>query len=85
MPCSSVKPRVKPKFIEVTPSDIETYEVDVFKRYRYAINRERDKPLRVVNRVDGGEHIVDWTTYAVARYRAIELANGDGFLNDPAD
>eukprot|EP00972_Heterocapsa_arctica_P062998 9292961-Heterocapsa_arctica.AAC.1 len=33
MPCSSVKPRVKPKFVEVTPSDIETYEVDVFKRY----------------------------------------------------
>eukprot|EP00972_Heterocapsa_arctica_P090101 13292510-Heterocapsa_arctica.AAC.1 len=36
-------------------------------------------------RVGGGNTITDWTSYAIAKYRAIELANGDGLLSDPSD
>eukprot|EP00972_Heterocapsa_arctica_P035571 5234906-Heterocapsa_arctica.AAC.1 len=64
------------------------YPVDVFKHYLYAIDDNsqlRDKPPKAVNKIDGGHNIGDWTSYAVARYRAIELANGDGLMNDPTD
>eukprot|EP00972_Heterocapsa_arctica_P020758 3058988-Heterocapsa_arctica.AAC.1 len=47
--------------------------------------KPKDKPPRTVVRVDGGNNITDWTSYAMARYRAIELANGDGLLSDPTD
>eukprot|EP00972_Heterocapsa_arctica_P048164 7102606-Heterocapsa_arctica.AAC.1 len=77
MPCAPVTPRRKPKFIDVTPSDVETFPVAVFKKYGYAIDKEKDELPKVVNRVDSGENIVDWFSYAIARYRAIELANGD--------
>jgi len=81
MPCKPVTPRRKPKFIDVTPSDIETFPVAVFKRYGYAIDLVKDELPKVVNRVDGGENIADLFSYAIARYRAIELANGDGLLS----
>eukprot|EP00972_Heterocapsa_arctica_P048558 7157051-Heterocapsa_arctica.AAC.1 len=86
MPCKPVVPRRKPRFVDVTPGDIELCPVDVvFRNYGYAIYQTRDKPPVAVVRVDGGNHITDWTSYAIARYRAIELANGDGLLSDPSD
>eukprot|EP00972_Heterocapsa_arctica_P043156 6362802-Heterocapsa_arctica.AAC.1 len=86
MPCPPVVPRRKPKFVDVARGDIEEYPVDVvFRNNGYAIYQVRDKPPRTVVRVDGGNNITDWTSYAIARYRAIELANGDGLLSDPTD
>eukprot|EP00972_Heterocapsa_arctica_P008484 1237261-Heterocapsa_arctica.AAC.1 len=66
MPCSPVTPRRKPKFIDATPWDIETYPVEVFKKYGYAIDHDRDAPPKAVVRVDGGNNIVDWISYAIA-------------------
>eukprot|EP00972_Heterocapsa_arctica_P116207 16451920-Heterocapsa_arctica.AAC.1 len=78
MSCPPVVPRRKPRFVVATPDDVEVYPVDVvFRNYGYAIDQIRDKPPRAVVRVDGGNNITDWTSYAIARYRAIELANGD--------
>eukprot|EP00972_Heterocapsa_arctica_P036102 5312652-Heterocapsa_arctica.AAC.1 len=54
-------------------------------KYGYDIDQVRDKPPWAVVRVDGGNNINDWTSYAIARRRAIELANGDGLLSDPTD
>eukprot|EP00972_Heterocapsa_arctica_P096711 14268868-Heterocapsa_arctica.AAC.1 len=76
MPCAPVVPRRKPQFVDVTPDDIEELPVDIeFRDYGYAISYTRKVMPKAVLRVDGGNHITDWTTYAVARHRAIELAN----------
>eukprot|EP00972_Heterocapsa_arctica_P097091 14324213-Heterocapsa_arctica.AAC.1 len=77
MPCPQVTPRRKPRFTVATLWDIEVYPVEVFKKYGYAIGHEREEPPKAVVRVDGGNNIEYWTSYAIARYRAIELANGD--------
>eukprot|EP00972_Heterocapsa_arctica_P015368 2264718-Heterocapsa_arctica.AAC.1 len=61
MPCSPVTPRRKPRFTVAAPWDIEVYPVEVFKKYGYAIDYERDKPPKAVVRVDGGNNIEDWT------------------------
>eukprot|EP00972_Heterocapsa_arctica_P101695 14984437-Heterocapsa_arctica.AAC.1 len=85
MPVTPVPPRRKPRFTLATPFDIEVYPVAVFKQYCYVNDQERVKAPKAVDRVDGGNNIDDWTLYAIARYRAIELANGDGLLSDSSD
>eukprot|EP00972_Heterocapsa_arctica_P059275 8742012-Heterocapsa_arctica.AAC.1 len=54
MPCSPVVRRRKPRFVEVTPDDIEEYPGDVeFKDYGYAIKYTKKTVPRAVVRVDG--------------------------------
>eukprot|EP00972_Heterocapsa_arctica_P031346 4616602-Heterocapsa_arctica.AAC.1 len=57
----TVTPRRKPRFTVATPCDIEVYPVEVFKKYGYASDYERDNPPKAVVRVDGGNNIEDWT------------------------
>eukprot|EP00972_Heterocapsa_arctica_P047687 7034817-Heterocapsa_arctica.AAC.1 len=54
MPCSPVVPRLKPRFVDVTPDDIEEFPVDVeFRDYGYAIKYARKAVPKAVVRVDG--------------------------------
>eukprot|EP00972_Heterocapsa_arctica_P062978 9290690-Heterocapsa_arctica.AAC.1 len=99
MPCNNIIPvipkvatldpgpvpfRRKPRFDESV--FIEEVVVDTpFQDYRYAISRIRKKPLRPVTRDPNTMYAKDIISLAVARFRAIELANGNGVINDPAD
>eukprot|EP00972_Heterocapsa_arctica_P005673 837394-Heterocapsa_arctica.AAC.1 len=88
MPCSPVAPvRLSPVkrtirfddnvFIEEVPNDTP------FKDYRYARDKIRTKSLKPVVRNPNKIHLRDLMSHAVARFRAIALANGRGLVNDP--
>ena len=53
--------------------------------YKYAISRARKRPLRPVTRDASTMYTRDLISLAVARFRAIELANGMGVINDSED
>eukprot|EP00972_Heterocapsa_arctica_P079191 11674107-Heterocapsa_arctica.AAC.2 len=53
-----------------------------FKAYGYATKNIKGEVPSPVVRNPNEIHIVDAVSYAVARYRAIELVNGDAFVND---
>eukprot|EP00972_Heterocapsa_arctica_P081682 12039364-Heterocapsa_arctica.AAC.1 len=77
MPCKVVPDTALPTRPGSLPP-VKQLEVDTeFVDYRYARNRVREvAPIPVV-REPGGGNITDWISYAVVRYRAIELANGE--------
>eukprot|EP00972_Heterocapsa_arctica_P060589 8937825-Heterocapsa_arctica.AAC.1 len=56
-----------------------------FKDYSHAIKKIRTKTPRPVIRDPNTMYAKDLMSRAVARFRAIELANGRGLVNDPAD
>eukprot|EP00972_Heterocapsa_arctica_P078065 11514413-Heterocapsa_arctica.AAC.1 len=69
MPCQSVNPG--------SSSNV--------KHYRYAIKNIKTVLPKPVVRNPDDVNIVDVVSYAVAGYRAIELANGEGLVNDTSD
>eukprot|EP00972_Heterocapsa_arctica_P037937 5584009-Heterocapsa_arctica.AAC.1 len=93
MPCPSVSLRSPDKvkrtirFVDILPEDIEEVVVDTpVKDYRYAIQNMRIVlPRPIVRNPFVDVNIVDVVSYAVARYRAIELANGKGLVSDTCD
>ncbi len=85
-------------FLDIQSSDIKLIPAEVMRRYNYANGwratepgyKEQYRPLRngppkPVVRDDYGRNLHDWTTYAMARYRAIELAEGKGLLSHSSD
>eukprot|EP00972_Heterocapsa_arctica_P083853 12356699-Heterocapsa_arctica.AAC.1 len=95
-PCQTIIPEVKA--LEEDPEPfrrkprfddnvfIEETIVDfMVDDYRYAISRVRKRPLRPVTRDPNTMYTRDLISVAVARFRAIELANGTGVINDPDD
>eukprot|EP00972_Heterocapsa_arctica_P078767 11614798-Heterocapsa_arctica.AAC.1 len=53
--------------------------------YSYALKKIRAKAPRPVVRDPNPMYAKDLMSQAVARFRAIELANSRGLVNDPAD
>eukprot|EP00972_Heterocapsa_arctica_P062579 9226949-Heterocapsa_arctica.AAC.1 len=85
IPCHSVslgssdKVKRTIRFVDILPEDIEEVVVDTrFKHYGYAIRKTRTISPKLVVRNPVNVNIVDVVSYAVARYRAVELANGQG-------
>eukprot|EP00972_Heterocapsa_arctica_P063696 9399565-Heterocapsa_arctica.AAC.1 len=88
MPCSTITPtksyKRKIRFDDIVFIDevvIDTPLVD----YRYASKEIRKRAPRPVIRDPNTMYAKDLMSQAVARFRAIELANGRGLVNDPAD
>eukprot|EP00972_Heterocapsa_arctica_P079293 11688501-Heterocapsa_arctica.AAC.1 len=92
MPCPSVGLRSPDKvkrtirFVDILPEDIEEVVVATpFKDYIYAIQEIKTVSPKPIVRNPSDVNIVDVVSYAVARYRAIELANGKGLVSDTCD
>eukprot|EP00972_Heterocapsa_arctica_P070469 10409345-Heterocapsa_arctica.AAC.1 len=57
----------------------------MFDHYKYAISRARKRHLRPITRDASTMYTRDLISLAVAHFRAIELANGIGVINDADD
>eukprot|EP00972_Heterocapsa_arctica_P091340 13476657-Heterocapsa_arctica.AAC.1 len=90
MPCGPVGPRRSSSVKRIIRFDddvlIEQVPTDTpFKDYRYARDQIRTYLPKPVVRNPNGINLKDLMSHAVARFRAIELANGRGLVNDPYD